>query len=199
MTTPANCRVEWGAVICSYVIGILRPPFAMSGSEDASAGTVFRFSEGRYYVIRANALEDNFNFYGIVNLPSLEWRMSGWVDLSGCSGHAGDLGPRQKGLVPVAAMIGGVGVGGTAEKIGDLVMGGEEALSLSGRFEQLHDSLSSAGQLVTVFRPIVQALVLPMLDPRHDRPLRRAIACQLTGDHNPRCPTLFPQELAEQP
>jgi sorbitol-specific phosphotransferase system component IIA len=35
----------------------------MSGREDASAGIVFRFSEGRYYVIRANALEDNFNFY----------------------------------------------------------------------------------------------------------------------------------------
>jgi hypothetical protein len=35
----------------------------MSGREDASAGIVFRFAEGRYYVIRANALEDNFNFY----------------------------------------------------------------------------------------------------------------------------------------
>ena len=35
----------------------------ISGSEDASAGIVFRFSEGRYYVIRANALEDNLNFY----------------------------------------------------------------------------------------------------------------------------------------
>jgi Domain of Unknown Function (DUF1080) len=35
----------------------------MSGREDASAGIVFRFSEGRYYVIRANALEDNFTFY----------------------------------------------------------------------------------------------------------------------------------------
>jgi hypothetical protein len=35
----------------------------MSGREDASGGIVFRFSEGRYYVIRANALEDNFNFY----------------------------------------------------------------------------------------------------------------------------------------
>jgi sorbitol-specific phosphotransferase system component IIA len=34
-----------------------------SGREDASAGIVFRFSEGRYYVIRANALENNFNFY----------------------------------------------------------------------------------------------------------------------------------------
>jgi hypothetical protein len=35
----------------------------ISGQEDASGGIVFRFSEGRYYVIRANALEDNFNFY----------------------------------------------------------------------------------------------------------------------------------------
>ena len=35
----------------------------LSGREDASGGIVFRFSEGHYYVIRANALEDNFNFY----------------------------------------------------------------------------------------------------------------------------------------
>jgi 3-keto-disaccharide hydrolase len=35
----------------------------ISGREDASGGIVFRFSAGRYYVIRANALEDNFNFY----------------------------------------------------------------------------------------------------------------------------------------
>ena len=35
----------------------------ISGREDASAGIVFRFSEDRYYVIRANALENNFGFY----------------------------------------------------------------------------------------------------------------------------------------
>ena len=35
----------------------------ISGREDASGGIVFRFSEGRYYVARANALEDNFRFY----------------------------------------------------------------------------------------------------------------------------------------
>jgi len=35
----------------------------MSGRGDASGGIVFRFADGRYYVIRANALEDNFNFY----------------------------------------------------------------------------------------------------------------------------------------
>src|SRR5262249_959092 len=32
----------------------------ISGREDASGGIVFRFSDGRYYLIRANALEDNF-------------------------------------------------------------------------------------------------------------------------------------------
>ena len=35
----------------------------MSGREDASGGIVFRFNDGRYYVVRANALEDNFRLY----------------------------------------------------------------------------------------------------------------------------------------
>lgn len=35
----------------------------MMGREDASGGIVFRFAENHYYVVRANALEDNFNFY----------------------------------------------------------------------------------------------------------------------------------------
>src|SRR5262249_3985164 len=35
----------------------------ISGGEDASGGIVFRFSEGHYYVVRANALENNFSLY----------------------------------------------------------------------------------------------------------------------------------------
>jgi hypothetical protein len=35
----------------------------ISGKEDASGGIVFRFAEGRYYVVRANALEGNFRLY----------------------------------------------------------------------------------------------------------------------------------------
>jgi hypothetical protein len=35
----------------------------ISGREDASGGIVFRFADGRYYVVRANALEDNFRLY----------------------------------------------------------------------------------------------------------------------------------------
>ena len=33
------------------------------GREDASGGIVFRFRKGRYYVVRANALEDNLRLY----------------------------------------------------------------------------------------------------------------------------------------
>ena len=35
----------------------------ISGREDASGGVVFRFTDGKYYVVRANALEGNFRLY----------------------------------------------------------------------------------------------------------------------------------------
>jgi hypothetical protein len=35
----------------------------LSGKEDASGGIVFRFADGKYYVVRANALESNFRLY----------------------------------------------------------------------------------------------------------------------------------------
>jgi hypothetical protein len=35
----------------------------ISGREDASGGIVFRFTDGKYYVVRANALEKNFRLY----------------------------------------------------------------------------------------------------------------------------------------
>jgi 3-keto-disaccharide hydrolase len=35
----------------------------ISGREDASGGIVFRFADGKYYVVRANALEKNFRLY----------------------------------------------------------------------------------------------------------------------------------------
>jgi len=38
----------------------------LSGKEDASGGIVFRFNDGKYYVVRANALEDNVRFYRVV-------------------------------------------------------------------------------------------------------------------------------------
>ena len=35
----------------------------IAGREDASGGIVFRFTDGKYYVVRANALENNFRLY----------------------------------------------------------------------------------------------------------------------------------------
>jgi len=35
----------------------------IAGRQDASGGIVFRFADGKYYVVRANALEDNFRLY----------------------------------------------------------------------------------------------------------------------------------------
>jgi hypothetical protein len=35
----------------------------VSGPEDASGGIVFRFTDGKYYIVRANALEGNFRLY----------------------------------------------------------------------------------------------------------------------------------------
>ena len=74
----------------------------ISGKEDASAGIVFRFTDNRYYVVRANALEDNFRLYSYdrgrrqiatakVKAPTLgQWhtlrlvavgdRMQAWLD-----------------------------------------------------------------------------------------------------------------------
>lgn len=35
----------------------------ISGRDEASGGVVFRFAEGKYYVVRADAREDNFRLY----------------------------------------------------------------------------------------------------------------------------------------
>src|SRR5437762_8852881 len=77
-------------------------------------------------------------------------------------------------------------------------MGGKKALSLPRRLEPLHDPLSSSGRLMGVFGPVIEALVLPMLDPGHDLPLGRGVALQLVGDEHTRGSTLLLEELAEQ-
>jgi hypothetical protein len=81
----------------------------ISGKEDASGGIVFRFSQGRYYVVRANALEGNVRLYfydrdrrqiatSSVKAPTLaQWhtlrvvavddRMQAWLDGQLCLEH----------------------------------------------------------------------------------------------------------------
>src|ERR1700726_2277089 len=84
------------------------------------------------------------------------------------------------------------------ENVGDLIMSGKEALNLPRRLEPLHDPLSSSGRLMGVFGPVIEALVLPMLDPGHDLPLGSGVAFQLVGDEHTRGSTLLLEELAEQ-
>ena len=84
------------------------------------------------------------------------------------------------------------------ENVGDLVVGRKEALNLPRRLEPLHDPLSSSGRLMGVFGPVIEALVLPMLDPRHDLSLGRSVALQLVGDEHTWGSALLLQELTEQ-
>ena len=73
-------------------------------------------------------------------------------------------------------------VSAAGENVGDLVMSGKEALNVPRRLESLHDPLSSSGRLMGVFGPVIEALVLTMLDPGHDLPLGSGVASQLVGD-----------------
>jgi len=60
-TNAFNVIVAPGGPFANVDVAVRFKP--ISGREDASGGIVFRFAEGHYYVVRANALEDNFNFY----------------------------------------------------------------------------------------------------------------------------------------
>src|SRR6201997_3860135 len=93
---------------------------------------------------------------------------------------------------------GGVVVSVAGENVGELVMSGKEALNVPRRLEPLHDPLSSSGRLMGVFGPVIEALVLTMLDPGHDLPLGRGVALQLVGDEHTRCSALLLEELSEQ-
>jgi hypothetical protein len=61
VTNPFNVIVAPGGPYTDVEVSVRFRP--ISGREDASAGIVFRFAEARYYVIRANALENNFRLY----------------------------------------------------------------------------------------------------------------------------------------
>jgi len=66
-------------------------------------------------------------------------------------------------------------VAGNVKEVGDRILDGNETLKLSRGLEALHDSLPSSDGLMRILRPVVQALVRPMLDAGHDFPLRRTV------------------------
>src|SRR4051812_26545578 len=86
------------------------------------------------------------------------------------------------------------------KEVVDLVVGGEETLCLPRRFEALHLSLASARGLMRVLRPVVETLVLPVLNAWHNLLPRRSIAGKLVGDHDARrpawaCRKVFPRPI----
>ena len=89
-------------------------------------------------------------------------------------------------------MLGGSDViAAEVEEVIDLIVGREQALRLTGRFELLHLALSSACWLVRILCSVVQSLVLAMLNAGHDLPLCRAVAGKLVGDHDTGRPHLL--------
>ena len=75
------------------------------------------------------------------------------------SGHAGDLGPGLEGLGPGGSILaGGAVIAAEVEEVGNLIVSGEEALSLAGRLEALHLPFSPSGRLMGVFGPVVEML-----------------------------------------
>jgi hypothetical protein len=94
---------------------------------------------------------------------SSKWRRR-WKRLSPlprCNySDTGDVGPSGEGLGAAGPEVcGGAVVATAGENIGDLVMGGKEALNLPRRLEPLHDPLSTPGRLMGVFDPVIEALV----------------------------------------
>ena len=86
--------------------------------------------------------------------------------------HAADFSPDLEFLGPGSSDLRGSDmIAAEMEEVVDLIVGGEKALRLAGRFELLHLPLSSARRLVRVLRSVVQPLVLAMLKAGHDLPL----------------------------
>ena len=73
-----------------------------------------------------------------------------------------------------------------AEVLRDGTIGREEPLGVPCRLKSLHPPFPLAGQLVGVFRTVIQIAMLAVLHARQDLPLRRAIAFQLIRDDDPR-------------
>jgi len=107
------------------------------------------------------------------------------------SSDAADLGPNLKGLGLGGSILDGWNlVAAEKEEVADRVVGRRETLCLAWRLEPLHLPLSPSRRLVRVLRPVVQPLVLSVLDRGHHLALGRSAARQLVGHHDTRCPKM---------
>jgi hypothetical protein len=118
----------------------------------------------------ADATVVSGNRDGIVNLLGGSRGLGELACEQGCCGLCGcldaaDVVPRLEGAGPFGAVVGcRHEVAGQEEEVVDLVVGGQEPLSVPGRLEPLHLPFSSPCWLVRIFRPVVQPLVLAVLD-----------------------------------
>ncbi len=82
--------------------------------------------------------------------------------------------------------VGGSGqaVAARAEVRGNWAIRGAEALGVARVFAAAHPPLALPRGLVRMLRPVVQPLVLPMLDARQHLPQRGPVAGERVGDHH---------------
>jgi len=119
------------------------------------------------------------------------------------SGHGGgtaDGPPGGEAFVAGLAVAGGAeAVAARAAVAGDGAVGGEEALGVARMLEAAHPPLPLARGLVRMLRPVVEPLVLPMLDAREHLTQRRAVARELVGDHHAWGVRQALEQLPEEP
>ena len=89
-------------------------------------------------------------------------------------------------------------LGGKSVEVGDPIVDKDEALQVSGGCEPLHDPLAPQRRQERILCPVVEALVLSMLDiPAHPGP-GRAIRTGLVGDHHAWRAGLLSYQLAQE-
>jgi hypothetical protein len=66
-------------------------------------------------------------------------------------------------------------VSAEVEEVGDGIVNGDKALKMPGQLESFHLTFALAGWLMGVLGPVVEPLVLAVLDLGHDLPFRRAV------------------------
>jgi hypothetical protein len=100
--------------------------------------------------------------------------------ISGRNSGVRDFAPGLEGLVANRPVLGaGEPVAAAAKQVVDRPVGGQEPLCLAGRLEAAPLSLLLPSGLVGDFSPIVQPLVLAVLDAGQDLPLGRVAAAWL--------------------
>ena len=86
---------------------------------------------------------------------------------------------------------------GKSVEVGDPIVDGDEALEVSGGFEPFHDPLAPQRRKVRILCPVVEALVLAMLDIQAHPGPGSALRTGLVGDHHARLAEWLAQELRQ--